>query len=392
MTKTITSRPGGTIQLPPSKSIMHRAVICAVLAGQSVSLPPISDDIDVTAACMASLASNADSVILDCMESGSTLRFLIPVAAALKKPAVFTGRGRLLERPMDVYLDELRRHGAEIRRTSSGIEVSGTLNSGDYALPGNISSQFISGLLFALPLTGGRSTITLTTPTESAAYIDLTIDELARSGITVLRRDNTFIIPADQTYSPRDVSAEADFSQAAFFLVGGAISGQEIRCAGLNLTSRQGDRAIVDLLQASGAVVTHHSDDTISASGSTPSPLEIDVSDIPDLVPPLAALLSVANGKSRIYNAARLRMKESDRLETVAAGLNALGADIRIIGDTLEIHGVSTLHGGTVDACGDHRIAMMAAVASLRADGPVTVIGAECVKKSYPNFWRDWES
>ena len=422
--KVVKRFPHGVVNVPPSKSILHRVVICNALAGGKMPLKPVSDDIDATVRCMRSLmavasgerviAKTDDEVAdalhryalrLDCGESGSTLRFLLPLALAMMSrlgedaPSVtFTGHGRLLERPMTMFLDELTRHGAMVWQKPNGITVAGTLQAGRYELAGNVSSQFVTGLLLALPLLDGDSEIHLTTPLESAGYVDLTIEELAKSGVEIERDGDDFRIRGSQSYTARELDAERDFSQAAFFLVAAAL-GRDVRCAGLRLDSQQGDMRILELLQEAGFEI-----EVSSALRVLPRkgqvvrrklqvlPLEeVDVSDIPDLVPPLAALLCVADGTSRLTNAGRLRMKESDRLEAVKTELNAIGADIEIDGDTLVIYGVSSLVGGTVNSRGDHRIAMMAAVAAIRADAPVTIVGAECVKKSYPDFWRDFE-
>ena len=433
MNKTISRFPHGTVTAPPSKSIMHRAVICAALGGGDFTLPRVSDDIDATVRCMRALTATkpdltgvgadeddeklaeaarlrASVVTVDCGESGSTLRFLIPIALAMRSvPSftmtaaaaaphiVFTGRGRLLERPMKPFLDELERHGAMVWQGPESITISGCLRPGDYELHGDVSSQFVSGLLFALPLLGGSSRLHLASPLESAAYVDLTLDALQNAGIEIERDGDDFIVRGNQRYTATAVTAEGDFSQAAFFLAAAAL-GRDVRCAGLSLDSRQGDAQILAILQELGFEIELSNTirvlpqkGQISRRNRRILPIDLDVSGIPDLVPPLAALLCTADGTSRLYNAARLRMKESDRLEAVKSALNSIGADIEIEDDALVIYGVSGLLGGTVDAQGDHRIAMMAAVAALRADKPVTIKGAECVSKSYPDFWRDFE-
>jgi len=413
MKKTVQRFPHGIVTAPPSKSILHRAVIGAALAGCDFDISPVSDDIDTTISCMKALLADPqephedgdNTIFINCSESGSTLRFLIPIALALhsgskvsEAPLIsFIGRGRLLERPMGPLLDELERNGALIWKKADSITVSGVLKAGVYELPGNISSQFITGLLFALPTLAGDSRIHLTSPLESAGYVDLTLDELAKSGIKIDRDGDDYIIAGKQKYKPREVAAEGDYSQAAFFLVAAAL-GRDVACAGLSLDSKQGDKQILDILQDAGfeIEISKHLRVRPCASQTSrrtvqPSPVEIDVSGIPDLVPPLAALLCLANGTSRLYNAGRLRMKESDRLEAVATELNNLGADIEINGDELIINGVQSLRGGAVDARGDHRIAMMAAVAAIRSVGTVTINGADCVSKSYPNFWTDFE-
>jgi 3-phosphoshikimate 1-carboxyvinyltransferase len=390
--KTIRRFPFGAVTVPPSKSIMHRAIICDALAGGRDFPQGVSEDIDATARCVLALVSGERNVTLDCGESGATLRFLLPVAAALggKRTAVFRGRGRLLRRPMAPYLDELRRHGTVIAEKKDSIVVKGRLSAGLYELPGDISSQFVTGLLFALPLLDGDSEVRLTSPLESAGYVDLTIDELLRSGVEIRRGRGTFLSVGGQRYRRREVSAEGDFSQAAFFLVAGAL-GRDVECRGLNLSSKQGDKEILDILKRCGVRVVLTSKGGLKAKPASPRPLDIDASDIPDLVPPVAALLCFARGVSRIYNAGRLRHKESDRLETVKEALGALGARVVADGDALVINGSEWLDGGEVDSGGDHRIAMMAATAAVRCHGVVKVDGAECVAKSYPNFWDDFE-
>jgi 3-phosphoshikimate 1-carboxyvinyltransferase len=381
--------PYGAVTLPPSKSILHREIIRSFLSGVSPDVPVgVSDDIDATARCMRALMTGADA--LDCAESGSTLRFLIPIAAALGRRVRFTGRGRLLSRPLTPFLDELTRHGAVCELTSDALFVSGQLTAGTYRLPGDISSQFVTGLLFALPILSGDSEIVLTSPLESAAYVDLTLDALSRAGVRVtVTGTGDYKIPGGQTYARGALIAEGDYSQAAFFLVAGAL-GRDVSVPGLREDSIQGDRAVLDILRAAGITLTRENG-AIRALPGRAAPCDIDVSGIPDLVPPLAALFAYGDGASRLYNAARLRHKESDRLEAVRYELYALGADIRIEGDSLVITGQTRLRGGECDSRGDHRIAMMCAVAAIGCVGPVTLTGGGCVRKSYPGFWRDFE-
>jgi 3-phosphoshikimate 1-carboxyvinyltransferase len=382
---------------------MHRAIICDALAGIGETPPVVrdypegaSEDIEATARCVSALVSGERSVTLDCGESGSTLRFLLPIAAALggERRAVFRGRGRLLQRPLSPYLDELRRHGAVIDERRDSLVVTGALSAGEYELRGDISSQFVSGLLFALPLLDGDSSVRLTSPLESAGYVDLTIDELRKSGVEVRRKRGEreiFNVRGRQRYTHREISAEGDFSQAAFFLVAGAL-GRDVECRGLNLRSKQGDREILDILDRCGVRVVVTAEGGLKAKPGKPVPCDIDASGIPDLVPPVAVLLSFAQGLSRIYNAGRLRYKESDRLESIRETLFALGARIVVDGDSLVINGRDWIEGGAeVSAHGDHRIAMMAAVAAVRCRWQVKVEGAECVNKSYPAFWDDFE-
>jgi 3-phosphoshikimate 1-carboxyvinyltransferase len=373
----VTRFPEGIVRIPPSKSVLHRAIICAALAGGWIGVNSASDDVDATARCVSALMSG-DNVTLDCGESGSTLRFLIPVALALGKSATFTGRGRLLERPMEPFFGALRAHGAEIAQTADAIEVSGELSAGIYELPGDVSSQFVTGLLFALPLLRGDSEIRLTTALESAGYVELTLDELGKSGVEARRTGGGFEVPGGQRYLPREMDAEGDWSQAAFFLAARAL-GRDVEVAGLDYESKQGDREIAEILRRA------------TADGGRIRAIDVDASGIPDIVPPVTALLCFADGVSRIYNAGRLRHKESDRLAALAEELGKLGAEIAVEGDALVIRGVTEICGGTMSARGDHRIAMAGAVAAIRARGAVTIEGAECVSKSYPDFWKDFE-
>jgi len=407
-TKSITRFPHGTIALPPSKSVAHRAVICAGLAqGESV-LRNIaqSNDIAATVNCMRALGAVCDikgdtmqvtgglisnGTTLDCGESGSTLRFLIPVAAVWGKEISFTGQGRLMQRPLTPFLDALSIGGAEILQLEQKLNVKGPIKAGQYALPGDISSQYVSGLLFALPLLDGNSEIVLTSKLESASYVDLTIDTMLRFGVEVEHTDySRFTVRGGQRYVPSDMSIEADYSQAAFFLIASML-GCDCSCAGLDNVSKQGDRRILDILQKSGGEIAANADGSISIKAEKLLAQTVDVSDIPDLVPPLAALFALCDGESRIINAGRLRHKESDRLSTVASELNVLGADITEEMDALIIRGKRRLIGGNVDSHNDHRIAMMAAVAAIGCENTVTVTGSECVAKSYPRFWQDFE-
>lgn len=384
----------GSITPPPSKSQAHRLIIAASLAaGESrVDNVALSQDITATLNCMRSLGAKASEdgsritgivgrreqsdplPTLDCGESGSTLRFLIPVALAVAGGGIFSGHGRLMERPQGPYEDLFARRNILFRRENGTLRVEGSLKSGRFALPGNVSSQFITGLMYALPLLEGDSEIMLTTPLESRGYVDMTLDALARFGVRVEPVEQGWHIPGGQTYLPRNVAVESDYSQAAFYFAA-RLLGSPVQIQGLNPNSAQGDAAILDFY------------DTLSIPGEA----ELDVSQCPDLVPPLAAMAALRPGQTtRIVGAARLRLKESDRLDTVTTQLNRLGADITQGPDFLTIRGVDWLEGGTVSGCNDHRIAMMLAIAATRAKGCVTITGAQCVAKSYPNFWEDY--
>ena len=321
----------------------------------------------------------------DCGESGATLRFLLPVAAALGRETTFRLHGRLPQRPLGPLLEALEAHGVRLSRPAPGeLLCAGRLESGRFLLPGDVSSQFFSGLLFALPLPDGPSELIAVTPPESAGYIAMTLATLRRFGIAAEPLPDGWAVPGGQRYrSPGAVRAEGDWSNAAFWLAAGALS-RPVTVTGLQAESGQGDRVILEYLRRFGAEVEQNAD----AVTVRPAPLHgcsLDVRSTPDLAPPLALLAACAAGTTRITGAARLRYKESDRLASIAAALRALGADVRDLPDGLEIAG-GRLTGGTVDACGDHRIAMLAAIVSARCD--VRLRGAECVEKSDPHFWQ----
>jgi len=380
-TVVIRPRPlAGAVTPPSSKSQAHRILIAAALAGGESQVSGLvqSQDIAATQRCLAALKdagpqSELDGLpVLDCGESGSTLRFLIPVALALGGGGCFTGRGRLMERPQDPYLHIFREKGITWERTGDILTVRGALSPGLYRLPGNVSSQFITGLLYALPLLPRDSEIRLTTPLESSGYVDMTLDVLKAFGVRVERRGTaSFWVPGGQRYLPHSMSVEADWSQAAFWYAANFL-GSQVEIRGLDPSSAQGDQAIASYYWKL----------------ARPGDVDLDVSQCPDLVPPLAAMAAVRNGTARIVNAARLRIKESDRLATVTAALRALGAQVEELPDSLTVRGLDHLAGGAaIDCCSDHRIAMMAAIAAIQCRGPVTLLGADCVRKSYPDFW-----
>ncbi len=379
----VTILPGtlkGAVTPPSSKSQTHRAVLALMLAQGEGKLSnlAVSQDIQATQDCVAALKSGqpaqADGLpLLDCGESGSTLRFLIPVALAVRGGGHFTGRGRLMERPQGPYIRLFEEKGILWKQEGACLTVAGQLEPGVYALPGNVSSQFITGLLYALPLLSGDSRIVLTTPLESRGYVDMTLDMLRRFDIKVEEQEDGFLVPGNQTYQARDLTLEADWSGAAFWYAANFL-GAQVDIQGLNPDSVQGDRQI----------------GTLYWKLARPGDVDIDLSQCPDLAPPLAVMAAVRKGTTRFVNAGRLRIKESDRLETIACTLNALGAKAQVREDTLTLEGLDHLEGGTVDGCNDHRIAMMAAVAAVACKQPVTILGAECVKKSYPRFWEDY--
>ncbi|MCL2747183.1 MAG: 3-phosphoshikimate 1-carboxyvinyltransferase [Oscillospiraceae bacterium] len=405
--------PAGLVRPPSSKSMGHRAVICAALAEEDsvISRISLSEDIQATLDGVAALGAswrlsgdtlhitgrsqNADRRrydAIDCGESGSTLRFLIPIAALDARQTTFTGRRRLFRRPLEAYARVFAERNLLFQPIQEGLRVAGPLVGGPIALPGDVSSQFVSGLLFALPLCREASDLRLTTPLESAPYVTLTLDAMRRFGVAVeeVREGGRhhYHIPGGQCYRACALTLEADYSQAAFFLAAAAL-GCSVRCAGLSPDSHQGDRAMLDILRDMGAEVIWEGG-LVSVRADRLRPVTVDVRAIPDLTPPIATLCCFCEGTSRIVNAGRLRLKESDRLGALAAELGKLGADIQEGPDSLTIRGKPSLPGGEADAQGDHRIAMAVAVAAIRCQGPVTLTGADSVNKSYPRFWDDF--
>jgi 3-phosphoshikimate 1-carboxyvinyltransferase len=392
----------GRVRVPVSKSAAHRALICSALAHSAEELlppdEPLSEDLRATRSALHALLraeGSGKSAEIDCGESGSTLRFLIPVAAALGLKTRFTGSGRLPERPLGVYLSLLPEHGV-ICESAGGLPlcIHGQLQSGVYSLPGNISSQFITGLLLALPLLGGDSRIELTAPLESAGYVDMTVRILKEFGVSVQTEPNGWSVPGGQKYRAKPgFAVERDWSQAAFFLEAAALGGT-LELEGLDPRSCQGDRAAEALFQKLGAK-TEWKNGILSAGpgfqSENPDEIRIDASQIPDLVPALAAAAALFAGhRTVIENAARLRLKESDRLSAMAEGLSRLGAKIRELPDGLVIDGVEFLNGGTGNGCNDHRVVMALAVAALKARGEIELSDAESIRKSYPGFFEDY--
>ncbi|MGN0801756.1 MAG: 3-phosphoshikimate 1-carboxyvinyltransferase [Candidatus Faecivicinus sp.] len=377
----------GRVEIPSSKSYAHRLLIAAALsdAPTEVRMNALNNDIIATADCLRALGAKIDRTdagflvrpiqaapdgehTLFCGESGSTLRFMIPVAAALGARCTFTGAGRLPERPNRILTDALNAHGAHADSDLLPMHLSGQLTGGAYPIAGNVSSQYITGLLLALPLCEQDSQILLTTHLESAAYIDITLETLSPFGIRIERTESGWRIPGGQRYrSPKSINAEGDWSGAAFWCAANRL-GSEVECLGLNHRSVQGDRAVLEMLNQLGG--------------------KIDVSGTPDLVPALAVAATAHPGVTRITGAARLRIKESDRLRTVADMLRALGGQVDELDDGLVIHGGAPLRGGTVNGCNDHRIVMAAAIAGTIAQGPVHITDAQAVSKSYPAFFN----
>lgn len=402
---------GGTVKAIASKSMAHRLLICSALSDKPVELicGGSSEDIEATVRCLNALgacitktdlgfhivpiSAASPNALLDCGESGSTYRFMLPIACSLGVNAAFHTSGRLPQRPLSPLYEELTAHGCSLSAQGTvPLRCTGRLEHGKYTLSGGISSQFISGLLFALPLLSGDSMLEITGQIESRPYVDLTLSALSEFKIDISEEENRFFIKGNQSFvSPGRAVVEGDWSNAAFWLCAGAISDKTVTCTGLNTASLQGDRVVLDILKSFGANVKIH-DDGITVSGGGLRGIEIDARHIPDLVPVLATVASVSGGKTQIKNAGRLRFKESDRLYAVEETLKALGADIRQTGDGLVINGKELLPGGRVSSFGDHRIAMSAAIAASRCRKPVVITGAEAVDKSYPGFFSDYMS
>lgn len=404
----------GNVTIPPSKSVTHRAIITASLAeGKSIiHNVDLSSDIRATMEACKSLGCTievkdghpyhtliihggmrmADSANINCAESGSTLRFFIPIACTLEGKKVFIGSGRLPQRPIDAYYEIFDNQDIAYSKPEDKnlpLEVSGTLAGGDYVIDGSISSQYITGLLFALPLLETDSTVTITGKFESKGYVDLTVSILRQFGIKIVCKKDSYYVNGGQSYKPQAYTVEGDASQAAFFLVGGAISG-DICIRGFHRDLLQPDRIIVDLLKQMGADIVN-SETQLCIKHSNLRGINIDVSQCPDLVPPLAIAAAFAEGTTHITGAARLRIKESDRLQSVSDNLNQLGIEVQELSDGLTIHG-GKMHTGQVNSYNDHRITMAFSVAAACVPEGILIKDAQCINKSYPRFFEDLNS
>lgn len=401
----------GTLRAIASKSDAHRCLICAALCDTptEVVISELNRDIEATMGCLSALGTGFSQIqegvwrvmpiaqkpkqaVLDCCESGSTLRFLLPVAAALCQTTRVEGAGRLPQRPLSPLREEMEFHDCSFDAAHLPFTMKGTLTAGEFTLPGNISSQYITGLLFALPLLAGDSNILLTTPLESAGYVSMTLRTLARFNIdiTPLPNGGGYHIKGGQRYcSPGRIAAEGDWSNAAFWLAAGAMCAP-ITVTTLDADTVQGDSKIVPLLRRFGA----HAETDGSHAVVSPqalSGINIDATEIPDLVPILSVVACAAVGTTKITNAARLRIKESDRLQTIAKSLNALGGKVLELPDGLIIKGTGGLRGGLVNSFNDHRIAMAMSIASAICTGDVIIQDATAVEKSYPRFFEDFK-
>lgn len=416
--KIVPRRLKGNVNIPPSKSMAHRAVICAALsAGECIiSNINLSDDIKATIKGMISLGAdinilegnkirvigafnneNADKIdknaIIDCNESGSTLRFLVPISLLFDGVRRFVGRGNLGKRPLTTYYEIFDRQGIQYSAIDGELDlrVKGRLQGDDFYVRGDVSSQFISGLMFTLPLLERDSRIIITTELESKGYLDLTIDCMKKFGIEIENNNyKEFIIKGNQRYVARDYTVEGDYSQGAFFLCANAIENQVI-IKGLDENSLQGDKEIVDILKRMGSFVGYQGDILVNTCMDGLKPTVVDASQCPDIIPVLTVALALAEGKSTVINAGRLRIKECDRLAAVATELNKLGAKIIEQENGLIIEGVKNFIGeAEVWSWKDHRIAMMLAIAATRCENPIILKDWECVAKSYPHFFEDY--
>ncbi|HCX65570.1 MAG TPA: 3-phosphoshikimate 1-carboxyvinyltransferase [Eubacteriaceae bacterium] len=409
----------GTVNIPPSKSMSHRSIFCAALSDGISNIRNVLLSEDIKATCEAVEALGAKIKYkpeddkngryhlriqgtarlkkkkekIDCNESGSTIRFIIPLLAMLGESITVTGKGRLVSRPLDVYYDIFQEKKVYYTNKYGELPltINGKLQSGTYQMQGDVSSQFITGLLFALPLLKGDSVLEITTELESKPYVEMTLEMLERFGIEIENQDyKRFVVKGDQSYTATDYSVEGDFSQAAFWLCAGALSG-EIYSNDLKFDSLQGDKIIVTLLEKMDAKI----EKLLLGYKTSRSELRgvtIDASQCPDLVPILSVVASLSYGMTEIVNAKRLRIKESDRLDAITQVLSGLGADIAQYTDGLIIKGSDRLKGGKVDSFQDHRIAMAAAIASICCEEEVIITNADSVKKSYPHFWEDFKA
>lgn len=402
--------PNGTVNVPPSKSDVHRAIICAAMANGVSRISPValSNDIKATIGCIKALGADAvlennvltvdgtnmyknKTALLDCGESGSTLRFFIPIAAVGNINATFVGKGKLPQRPIGIFTEALPKAGT-VCKTEGGLplEIKGQLKSGIFEIPGNVSSQFITGLLLALPILEGDSEIVLTSPLESVGYIAMTIRTMKQFGVNIQATEKGWHIKGGQSYKTCDYTTDGDWSQAAFFMVLGAI-GSKVTVKGVAKDSTQGDKKCAEILARFGAKVTQLDNEVTVEKGKLKA-ITIDASQIPDLVPVLSVCAAFAEGTTKIINAERLRIKECDRLKATAELLNNLGGKVKELSDGLEITGVSSLKGGNVNGYNDHRIVMSAAVCAARSDEDITATFAMSINKSYPDFYIDYNS
>ena len=404
------SRLSGSILIPPSKSQSHRAIIAASLAkGKSVINNVImSDDVLATIAAMEKIGVKivrnnhqliiqgisritvADDNFVDCNESGSTIRFLIPLLSLSKQKIVLTGKSCLFKRPMGVYDQLFKERGLFFQQSDKSIIINGALPADHYQIPGNVSSQFVSGLLFSLPLQKENSTIEIIGELESKEYVDMTVEVLRQFGVTINVSDNGYSIPGNQHYHPAHITIEGDYSQMAFFATAGLLCGG-LTCKGMTRESLQPDRKILDFIESMNGYYTWKQSE-IEFHYSNTIGTTIDVSQSPDIAPILAVLGALSAGKTIIENAQRLKFKESNRLSSTYETLKQMNIDVQMTDSSLIIEGRPMIDGGVFESFNDHRIVMAIAIAAIRANNPVLIKNAEAVNKSYPNFFQDYQN
>lgn len=415
--KIFPSKLKGEVKIPPSKSMAHRAIICAALSDGLCIIENIdySDDIIATIDAMNSLGATIvkykhhievigafgnvkkakETRIIDCNESGSTLRFLVPISLLFEGSSKFIGRGNLGKRPLTTYYNIFDNQGIEYsyEKENLNLIVNGKLQPGTFEVEGNVSSQFITGLLFTLPLLKEDSKIVITTEMESKGYIDLTLRAMNDFGIEIINNNyKEFIIKGNQKYNARNYRVEGDYSQAAFFLCADSL-GNDVLCKDLDLNSLQGDKEIIDILERMNVVFNANDTGVMGITKDELVSTVIDGSQCPDIIPVLTAVAALSKGTTEIINAGRLRIKECDRLAAVTSELNKLGANIVEKEDGLIVTGVEKLQGGVeVWSHKDHRIAMTLAIASTRCEEPIIIQDYECIAKSYPHFFDDFKA
>ncbi len=411
-----TAKLKGEVCAPPSKAYTQRMLIAACLSNgiSKLSNPLFSEDTHAALRAVKALGAKVTEAgdcwtvegaaplkgavePVDCGESGATLRFMIPVAALASEPTVFVMSESLAKRPLEPLLQSLQQLGVEahFQRIGNKAQVrveGGGIRGGKTALPGDVSSQFVSGLMFACPMAKNDTELSITTPLESKSYVRMTKDVLSQHSIKVgISEDFTQLnIPSNQKYLPNDGKVPGDFSSAAFLLAAAAITDSEVTVKNLDYKTLQGDKIIMGVLKRMGVEGKVCSDSVeITGSASLLNAVNVDAREIPDLVPVCAALACYAKGTSRIHEAQRLRLKESDRLTSLYVELRKMGADITMDESSLTVKGPSRLHGAAINPHNDHRVAMACAVAALGAEGETIIQNAECVRKSYPHFFHD---
>lgn len=399
---------GGKIKAISSKSDAHRILVCAALSARTTKIKcnVMSKDIAATIDCLKAMGTdilvNEDIITvipksfnkkteLDCGESGSTLRFLMPLVSALGMDATITGHGRLPQRPISPLKEEMEKKGITFHTDNKfPLYLTGQLQSGEYEIKGNISSQFITGLLMALPILSSDSKIKIIPPFESKSYVDITISVLKKFGIEIMEKENLYIIKGNQKFvSPEEITVQGDWSNASFFLCAGALCEKGVTVTDLDINSPQGDKKILDVLKSMGANVEIN-ENQITVKKNELNGVVIDASDIPDLVPIISVVATACNGETRITGAERLRIKESDRIKSVVEMLSSVGADAEETKDGIIIRGGSTLAGGMVNGYNDHRIVMSASILSTLCNGEIEITDSNAVEKSYPDFFNDF--